>query len=340
MKVLVTTAMYPTPANPAFGSFVKTQVESLERAGIDVDVLVLQGRSRKLMYPLGVPSLHRRLREDRSIDLVHAHYGLVGMVARAQLKVPLVVTFHGDDILGTVGDHGRLTLPSRVIAAAGKVLGRLADAVIVQSEEMARAFPGSSTHVIPHEVDFDVFRPTPRTEARRALGLDPERPYLLFAANPAIPVKRFPLARDVLSRFKLERPDAELCVVYKETQARLAVYMSACDALLFPSYQEGSPNIVKQAMACGLPIVATDVGDVRLVIEGTEGCHVCEPTIESFVQALRAVLRRNQRTKGREAVRRFEPSLVTARLVEVYEQTLERAGRREVGSSSLVSEGR
>src|SRR6266550_7579016 len=102
MRVLVMTAMWPRPENPAFGSYVRSQVEALKRAGVEVEVLVLQGRSRKLIYLKAPFQLRRRLDTDTSIELVHAHYGLVGIVARTQFRVPLVVTYHGDDALGTV----------------------------------------------------------------------------------------------------------------------------------------------------------------------------------------------------------------------------------------------
>src|SRR3984893_4866618 len=105
MKVLVMTAMYPTPANPAFGSFVKTQAESLKRAGVEIEVLVLGGRFRKLIYPKGIFQLRRRL-AGSSIDLVHAHYGLVGMVARTQWKVPIVINYYGSDLLGWINSRG------------------------------------------------------------------------------------------------------------------------------------------------------------------------------------------------------------------------------------------
>jgi len=100
MKVLAMTAMWPTPENPAFGSFVRSQVEALKYAGVEVEVLVLQGRPRKLNYLKAPFQLRRRLAADPTIDLVHAHYGLVGIVARTQFRVPLVVTYHGSDVLG------------------------------------------------------------------------------------------------------------------------------------------------------------------------------------------------------------------------------------------------
>src|SRR5205807_4382687 len=136
MRVLIMTAMYPTPENPAFGSFIRTQVESLRRAGVDVEVLILRGRCRKWNYLRGIFQLRRRLARS-SIDLVHAHYGFVGMIARTQWKVPVVVTYHGDDLLGTVNKRGKKTLPSALIVATGAILAGSADSAIVQCPAMA-----------------------------------------------------------------------------------------------------------------------------------------------------------------------------------------------------------
>jgi teichuronic acid biosynthesis glycosyltransferase TuaC len=327
VKVLVATAMYPTPGRPAFGSFVRTQVESLQGIGVDADPFVLEGRNRKIMYLHGIPRLRRRLRRG-DVDVVHAHYSYVGAVARTQWTAPVVLTFHGDDLLGTIGPNGRQTLLSRGVVAAGKVLARSIDAIVVQNQAMAAALHSHPhVHVLPHEVDLELFRPTERQEARRLLGLDPDRPYVLFASPPDIAVKRFPLAEAAMAVLRDRLPSAELLVVFTETQDRLALNMSACDALVFPSYQEGSPNIVKQAMACNLPIVSTDVGDVAEVIGDTEGCYVVEPKADVFADRLGPLLRRPMRTKGRDRVRHLDGPLVAARLRDLYDEVLERCRR-------------
>jgi teichuronic acid biosynthesis glycosyltransferase TuaC len=321
MRVLVVTAMYPTPAKPAFGSFVRTQVQSLGRAGVDVELLVLDGRFRKLIYPKGMIELRRRVATS-SVDLVHAHYGYVGLVARTQRKLPVVVTFHGDDLLGTIDDQGNRTKFSRVVAASSRALSHRVDAVIVQNRQMAAQIEGANVHVVPHEVDFDVFRPVPQHEARARLGLDASKNYLLFASPPQIAVKRFPFAEEVARALANRDPSVELLVVHRETQDRLALYMNACAALLFPSFQEGSPNIVKQAMACNLPIVATNVGDVRDIIGRTAGCFVCEPDVAEFVHRMERVLARGERTDGRTAVRHLSGAAVARRIIGIYESAL------------------
>ena len=169
VKLLVVTAMYPTPENPAFGSFVKAQVECLRTAGVDVEVMVLAGRRRKLIYPKGVLDLRRRLRRG-DIDLVHAHYSYVGMVGRMQRSVPLVVTYHGSDLLGSRAQDGSLKRSNMVIVPAGRLLSRFADAVIVQSKQMAALVKNANVHIVPHEIDFDLFRPADATGGAQAIG--------------------------------------------------------------------------------------------------------------------------------------------------------------------------
>jgi glycosyltransferase involved in cell wall biosynthesis len=300
----------------------------LERAGIEVDVLVLKGRFRKLIYFTGLVELRRRLR-DRTIDLVHAHYGYVGAVARSQWRVPVVITNHGDDVQGTIDRRGNKTLFSRTMARFCRSVGRLAEAAVVQNKEMARYFAGSNVHIIPCEVDLDVFRPTEQWRARQVLGLSAAKRYVLFAANPDIPVKRFPLAQAAFERIRQKIPQAELLVVCKEPQPRLALYMSACDALVFPSYQEGSPNIVKQAMACNLPIVATDVGDVREVIDGTAGCYICAPDAPALAARLVELLDAPRRTNGREHVQHLAGPVVAHRLIAVYKEVLQKRSKTQ-----------
>src|SRR5207253_10082960 len=266
----------------------------------------------------------QRLRAS-PIDLIHAHYSYVGIVARTQWRVPVVVSYCGDDLLGTMNVRGKPTLFSRLAVFAGRLLSHQVDGVIVKSREMAEGLKRKKdVYVIPHEVDFELFRPMDREQARIALGLDLQKKYLLFAASPDIPVKRFPLAKEVADRLRRQNPEIELLVVHKEPQDRLPFYMNACDALVFPSYQEGSPNIVKQAMACNLPIVATDVGDVRKIIGSTAGCMISEPEVEAFAEVASSLLGRSQRTSGRQQVMHLDGANVARQIIDVYDSCFRR----------------
>ena len=327
-RVLIATSIYPTHELPGRGSYVKTQVEALREHGIDVDVFVLSppanARVRGAHYVDGARRLRRQIRHG--YDLVHAHYSFMGMIARLQRRLPLVVTYHGSDLLGAVGDgSGRHTRFGQVAVGLGRQLGRVVDAAIVQNEEMAVELGAQSRiHVIPHEVDLELFSPLGREDARSALGLDLDRRYVLFAADPAVEVKRFGLAEDALALVKRLGVEAEMVVCSREPQERLALYMNACDALVLSSFQEGSPNVVKQSMACNLPIVSTDVGDVRALIGATDGCYVCAADAEALAAALAGLLRAPRRTTGRDAVQHLAKPLVAAQIAAVYERVLAR----------------
>jgi glycosyltransferase involved in cell wall biosynthesis len=214
------------------------------------------------------------------------------------------------------------------------MLARHVDAAIVQSAQMASKIKDANVFVIPHEVDLEVFRSTEREHAKAALGLNPGKKYLLFAANPQVGVKRFPLAKAVAEHLVQEDPSIELLVVCKEAQDRLASYMSACDALVFPSYQEGSPNIIKQAMACNLPLVSTDVGDVRELIGNADGCYICNPSVQEFAARLREILRTRRRTNGRNHIQHLNSPAVAGKVIHIYEQVLATRRSRALSPTS------
>jgi teichuronic acid biosynthesis glycosyltransferase TuaC len=321
MKILVVTPIYPSRQNPVRGTFVRTQVEYLKRAGVEVELFVLEGRPRKLVYLRAVTELRRRLRKG-SIDLIHAHYSYAGIVACTQKSVPVVISYCGDDLLGTVNSRGQQTWFGKLAVLAGRVLSGHVDGVIVKSREMASKLKRKDVHVIPNEVDLELFQPRNREQARRILGLDLRKRYLLFAANPEIPVKRFPLAKQIADLLRSQDPTIELLVVFREPQNQLALFMNACDVLVFTSYQEGSPNIVKQAMACNLPIVSTDVGDVHEIIGNTDRCYVCEPHAPKFASCLAGILRSPARTNGRQRVQHLAGPAVARQIIAVYEQVL------------------
>ena len=325
MRVLIATRLYPTPQRPVSGTFVRTQVEALRAAGLDFELLVAREERTADAYRRALARI-RQVARERSADIVHAHFCYPGVVARAQRTLPVVVTFHGSDLLGDIGHDGKVMPRGRAQRSIGRCLTRFIDAAIVQSEQMARVVPrGTPTYVIPHEVDQELFRPMPRADACAALGLDPGRRRVLFAANPAMAVKGFPFAQAVAARLRSKvGPDVDLQVVHRETQERLAMHMNAADVLIFPSFQEGSPNIVKQAMACGLPLVATDVGDIRERIEGASGCLIRPRAESAFVEAIAKLLEEPRRSDARRLLHDLEPLTVARRVIRVYEEVLER----------------
>src|SRR6516162_5440880 len=178
-RVLVVTNLWPLPGDPGYGSFVKAQMESLRPLGVEYDLLFINGRESRWNYFRSVRQMRRRLQASR-YDLIHAHMGLSGWVARCQAHVPVVVSFLGDDVLGKFDRHGRITSYGRLLQASSYILARLVRSAIVKSNEMKRRLRLDSAHVIPNGVDLNLFRPMDCLEARGALGLDPAKKFVLF----------------------------------------------------------------------------------------------------------------------------------------------------------------
>lgn len=311
MKVLVVTNMYPNPEQPAFGTFVKDQVEDLRKAGVEVDVLFINGRKSRLNYLWGVFRLWGRLLKKR-YDIIHAHYALSGIVARLQFRHPVIVTYHGVELLSSHGMRW-LTVLSRQAA-------RLFDRVIVVAQAEKDILDSPKVVVIPCAIDFDVFQPVPLPEARTQIDLPMDKPLVLWAGEYWRHQKRFELVEEAMELLKQKCTEAELVLVSGQPHEIIPVYMSACDVLVLTSRYEGSPMVVKEAMLCNLPIVSTRVGDVPEVIAGVEGCYLVEPEAEDVANKLLQVLQWRQRTNGRGKIKHLGSGPITQRIIDVYNE--------------------
>jgi glycosyltransferase involved in cell wall biosynthesis len=318
VRVLVVTHPLPTTAHAGTMAPVARQIASLRAIGVHVDVLELDGPG-KLKYLRTLPRMHTMLAHA---DLVHAHFGYVGWLARMQLHRPLVVSFMGDDLLGTPDERGRLLLWSQAVVQLDRLFARMVDAIIVKSAEMARVVAPLRAHVIPNGVDVQTFAPQDRLQARHTLGWDAERRYVLFAGNPREPRKGYALATAAVEC----AGDARITVVplVDIPPARVPLLMNAADAMLMTSYIEGSPNVVKEALACNLPVVAVPVGDVPEMLDGVAGCALRPRDPRELGMALRAVLEQGRRSAGREALLRrgLDLESVARRVMCVYDAVL------------------
>src|SRR5208282_1510085 len=227
-RVLVVTNLWPTEADPSYGSFVKAQMESLGPLGVKFDVLFINGRESKWNYFRGVRQVRRQLRAKR-YDLIHAHCGLSGWVARFQSRVPVVVSFMGDDVFGRPTRSGRITFAGHFLRISGFILARLANSVIVKSRQMASKLRMPSAHIIPNGVDLNLFRPLEQAQARKVLGLDARKKFVLFPYNPNEARKRFDLIQAAVCLAREQVPSVELLVARGLPQEQIAIYMNAAD---------------------------------------------------------------------------------------------------------------
>jgi teichuronic acid biosynthesis glycosyltransferase TuaC len=321
IRVLMITTGWPQPGQPQTTHFIKRQAEFLRAAGVHVDVFRFRGRRNVMSYVRAWFKVRPRLTRRR-YDLVHAQWGQSGLMALPK-RLPFVVTYRSGDLHGLVDRNGRQTVVGRLLQFLCRVVGRRADAIILVSEHMQRFLdPGTPVHVIPSGLDFDLFRVIPKAEARRHLGLPATKRLVLFAGDPASTRKRYDLAQEAMKLLNKSLP-AELVVAWGAPHGDMPYFMSACDALVFTSRQEGSPNVVKEALACNLPVVSVAVGDVPLRLRGVDGCELCtDERPETIAAALERVLRRGQRCAGREAVQDLDERVTTERVIAIYRGVL------------------
>lgn len=332
LKVLMVTSGWPKPGQPATTFFIKRQAEFLRAAGVEVDVYAFVGRRGPLNYLRAWRDVQRRLARG-GYDLMHAQWGQNGLLAFPS-RIPLVVTYRGGDLHGIPDAQGRQTLLGRLLQWICRVAARRADGVILVSAHMQEFLdPGTPTHVIPSGLDFSLFRTIPKAEARRFLELPTDKHLVLFAASPTSERKRYPLAKAAVDLLNRSLP-TELIVAWGTPHEHMPYYMNACDAMVFTSASEGSPNVVKEALACNLPVASVAVGDVATRIQGVDGCELCpDDRPETIAAALERLIRRGGRSAGRAAVAELDENAITRRVIGVYRGAIERAAQRRRGST-------
>lgn len=326
LRVLMVTGVYPTERRPHSGTFIKSQVDSLIAAGVEVEIIHPEPGPRLRRYVWIITQIWKKAHSKR-FDIVHGHYGQFCLFARLQWSVPVVASFLGDDLLGTPLGAGRYSKLHALNARISRWLCKRVDAVIVKSAEMKRATGREQAFVIPNGVDFELFRPMPRAEARAALGWDEDRYYVLFGNNPDIPRKGFTLARAAVEHLCAKGIAVELVIGNGLPQTELLQYMNASNALILTSLSEGSPNIVKEAMACNIPVVATKVGDVVEIIGKTRGCSTCSRAPEEVARGIEIAMQHSGPTTGRADISHLERSVVAKQVIAVYESVLQKNRR-------------
>jgi len=325
-RVLFVTNAWPHDLKPGHGAHAAREVRALRAAGARVRVLPIHGHCSRWAYAAAARDVARTNRR-REFDLVHGFLGHAGAIARMQLRVPLVVTYTGSDLLGDHLGAAAATGKSRIEAAAFRQLARVAAATITCAEHMERVLPArcrARNHVVPTSVPLELFAPLARDEARAALGWPSDEPVVLFAADPRRRVKNHELAAAAHELLARRRPDVRLRVAQAVAWEQMPLWMSAADALLLTSRSEGSPGAVKEAMACELPVVSVPVGDVPGLLEGVAGCHVCEPDAQSLAAGLELALDHGRSPQARAAVAPYDVGPTARRVLAIYEQVLAR----------------
>jgi teichuronic acid biosynthesis glycosyltransferase TuaC len=317
-------AVIPGAAEGPSFIFAKRQMADVRALGVDVRYFWLGRRTS----PWGLAAEWARLRRavaETAPDVVHAHYGTVtGLITGLACGRPFVITYRGSDLNGAPA-------VSRLRSQTGILFSQLAalraDAIFCVSEQVRGRlwWRGAGVEILPSGVDTDSFHPRPRAEARAELGWGEAERVVLFNGSRHAKGKRLDLAEAAAVAAARRVPGARLEVLDGAIPAgRIATYMNAADCLLVTSDREGSPNVVKEALACDLPVVSVDVGDVRERVAGVTPGGIVERDPERLGAALVEVLREPRRSDGHTAVEAIRTRVIAGRIVAAYRRVARR----------------
>jgi glycosyltransferase involved in cell wall biosynthesis len=280
MKVLLV-GRFKSSFTNHLAPFIAEQAEALRAIGIQIEIFKITA------YNLQNYRLLLKIINQFQPDLVHAHYGITGLFTNLQRMVPVITTFHGSDI-----NDSSVRLISK---SAGKLS---AYSIFVSPDLLVKSKCTKNGMVLPCGVDTTTFRPIPKQLARRQLHLPSDKRFVLFSGAFADTVKNPSLAIEVASQL----PNLRLIELKDYTRNEVALLLNAVDACLLTSTSEGSPQLIKEALACNCPVVSVDVGDVALRLKGVTGCIVTSYDRNELVKSLEMVVNAQQRTNGRDRI--------------------------------------
>lgn len=305
MKVLIVANNKPGQFSP----FVSEQVEALKKLGVNFDFFGVGGKGFN-GYLSNLPSLKNKIHEFQP-DLLHAHYGLSGMLANLQRTVPVVTTYHGSDI------HSRgLNLSMSKLTARYSAYNIFVSPWLLELS----GYHGENKCIIPCGVDTTTFTPIERAVAREQLGWNENDQIVLFAGAFDNEVKNSPLAKEAVSLV----PNTKLVELRGYTREQVNLLINAANCLLMTSHREGSPVVIKEAMACGTPIVSVDVGDVKEVLSSVNGCYISNYDANDISANIRQTLSFKGKTNGPQNIIEKELSndIIAKRIYKIYQKVI------------------
>jgi len=309
-------------------SLILNQAISLEKIGYTVNHFLVYGGVKS--YLKSIKQIRIWL-ERNPVDIIHAHYGLCGLVAvfAGNCYAPVVISFMGSDLHG--GSPKRITDFAYILInkISSLIVQFFSRAIITKSANLQKLliFKKKSS-IIPNGINCIAFTPRDRRHSQIQLGLPLNNKYILFLGNINDNNKNFGLLKQLVFNQNIR-----IITPYPISSDDVIAYINAADVLVLVSLKEGSPNVIKEAMACNCPIVSTDVGDVRWVFGETEGCYICSFDPEDVAEKIEMALefsRTKGRTNGRQRILELglDSESIAKRLLAVYEKVVRGKGYR------------
>lgn len=327
-------SVIPAPSSKVSMIFARRQVASLQQVGVVCETFFLASRTSPWILTKEWRRLRNTIRLFRP-DLLHAHYGTVtAFLSAVNAPVPLVVTYRGSDLNPSPSAPWVRRLAGRVLS---QLAALLACRIICVSEQLRERlwWRKHCAVVIPSGVDTGVFYPRPRNEARAELGWGNRERVVLFNAGGDPMLKRLDVAQAAVEAARTVCGEIRFVVLNGDVVAEtVPVMMSAADCLLLTSDWEGSPNVVKEAMACNLPVVAVDAGDVRLRLEGVRPSRIVDRNPEDIGKALAEILIQGERSNGSSRVQEFSKLVTVGRIISIYRAAIQKRPEDETSSTT------
>jgi glycosyltransferase involved in cell wall biosynthesis len=244
-------------SNNGISSIVKNQGESLISNGVDIHYFNIKGKGFRGY--LSNIKLIKASQKEIQPDLIHAHYSLTAILSSLAGAKPLIVSLMGSDVKTKLWFRVVLWFFYKFYWSQ----------TIVKSEDMKKSLDFKKVHVIPNGVDISNFKPLSKNKCQDKLNWDTTKTHILFAANPLRHEKNYNLAQKSVNNLK--KRNIELHTLSDTPYNKIPILMNAANVILLTSLWEGSPNVIKEAMSCNCPIVATDVGDIKWLFGKEQG---------------------------------------------------------------------
>lgn len=274
MRVLQITTNYPTKENPAFGVFMKEQIESLLPFGVENTVFFSNGSETNIGKRNGGWKVHLRsvfklqyhLLTHKKYDVIHCHSSLSGMILLLSGGVffnKTIISFQNDPEQFIDKKYFRILYP-------------FFNAIIVKKK--TKYLQWKKVHYLPNGCDLKLFVPLDKDECKSKLGLEKTIDYILFVDSNTSR-KRIQKRKDIFDNvLEIVRREyghnVQELVLSNVKHQDVPIYINSCSLHLLTSDHEGSPNSVKECLSCGVPVVSTDVGNVRDILCNVPDCYV------------------------------------------------------------------